>query len=534
MKDTAKSLLFLTALATTTGAFAQSQYITPIEHVIIVIQENRTPDNLFQDQNLITKGADIRKASDAVAWPLATCWDIGHSHKSWTTEYTYQLNGQGFCGTNVAVPSSCQKPACPQDSYAQNTAQDKTIQPYWDIAEAYGFANYFFQTNQGPSFPAHQFLFSGTSAPVAYPITGSSGSFPLYRDFDADNAGFTNSGCIATNTQSALASDIDPTGATGYYYTPPDPVPVLAGYPCYEHPTLSDQLEGAGLSWRYYGYNIDKGIWNTPTAIQHICKGQPGGSCNGTDWNTHVDLYDWDIFNDITVNCSLSSVSWVIPDGNYSDHPGGNNHGGPDWVANIVNAVGQSGCKNGDGSSYWNSTAIFIMWDDWGGFYDHVSPYEHLIDNNNNCSVLGCGYVAGFRVPLLVVSAYTGTNTTGYISGPCQSGVCSNNKPPYWHDFGSVLNFTQYVFSGFSGMTQGGIGPSNWLFDDYWAPDYWNNPKGDCTQQVCPYGLSDFFHFSQKRSFKKITAQTYQGSDFVNLSAFGGMSASEAPDEETP
>lgn len=522
-------LLLLLFLSPT--AFSQNTYVTPIEHVIFVIQENRTPDNLFQDPNLINVGADIQKASDAVSWPLATCWDIGHSHHSWVTEYGYQQSGEGFCGSNISVPGSCQKPTCPQDSYVENTSQDNTIQPYWDIAEAYGFANYFFQTNQGPSFPAHQFMFSGTSAPVQYPNSGNASGFPLYMDFNSDNPAFTDSGCIASATSKAL--DINPAGTTGYYYKPPETVPVATGYPCYEHATLSDQLEGAGLTWRYYGYNIDKGIWNTPTAIQHICKGQPGGSCSGTDWTGHVDLYDWDIFNDITANCSLKNVSWVIPDGNYSDHPGGNNHGGPDWVANIVDSVGLSTCTNPDGSSYWDSTVIFILWDDWGGFFDHITPYEHLIDTSNNCSIFGCGYVSGFRVPLLVVSAYTGTNSAGYISGACQLGVCSNDKPPYWHDFGSLLNFTQYVFSGFTGMSQGGIGPSSWLFDDYWAPDYWNNPNAFCSQQTCPYGVSDFFHFNQKRSFKPIPTEKYQPSDYVNLSAFGGMSGSEPPDEET-
>lgn len=129
---------------------------------------------------------------------------------------------------------------------------------------------------------------------------------------------------------------------------------------------------------------------------------------------------------------------------------------------------------------------------------------------------------------MLVVSAYTGTNTAGYISGPCQNGSCNNDKAPYQHDFGSIVNFTQYVF----GLPQGGIGPPLGPFDDYWAPD--SPTSTTCNPTLCPYGLSDFFNFSQKRSFKKITPQTYQPSSFVNLEAFGGISATEDPDEETP
>jgi hypothetical protein len=147
--------------------------------------------------------------------------------------------------------------------------------------------------------------------------------------------------------------------------------------------------------------------------------------------------------------------------------------------------------------------------------------------------------VAGFRVPLLVVSAYLPKK--GYISGPCvpntdginNNEVCLNNKPPYWHDVGSILNFTEYVM----GLPLGGIsqtGQQNWFYDDYWTPDYYGNPKAKCSQQVCPYGLSDFFDFNQSPNpFTYITPITYQPSDFVNLSAFGGPSNTQDPDLET-
>jgi hypothetical protein len=127
----------------------------------------------------------------------------------------------------------------------------------------------------------------------------------------------------------------------------------------------------------------------------------------------------------------------VVPNGDRSDHPGfqgtENNstqiEGGPAWVADIINALGNSPCKNPDQSSYWNTTAVFVVWDDWGGWWDHVQPYEVLYDDpahNIHCdpaNTFGCGYVSGFRVPFLVVSAYTGTLKngvySGYISGAC-------------------------------------------------------------------------------------------------------------------
>lgn len=141
-------------------------------------------------------------------------------------------------------------------------------------------------------------------------------------------------------------------------------------------------------------------------------------------------------------------------------------------------------------------------------------------------------------MPLLVVSAYSPQK--GYISGPCvpstngvnNGEVCLNDKPPYQHDFGSILNFTEYVM----GLPQGGIsqtGPQ-WFYDDYWAPDYYKSGSKGCTQQLCPYGLSDFFNFTQGPSpFTYVTPITYQASDFVNLSAFGGLANSQDPDLET-
>ena len=115
----------------------------------------------------------------------------------------------------------------------------------------------------------------------------------------------------------------------------------------------------------------------------------------------------------------------MTPDSFNSDHMGDvRNTRGPSWVASIVNAVGNSTCTNTDGSSYWDSTAIFVTWDDWGGWYDHEPPMIEAYPEG--------GYQMGFRVPLIVVSAYT---PTGYIH---------NGK----EDFGSVIRFVEQNFRG--------------------------------------------------------------------------------------
>jgi len=116
------------------------------------------------------------------------------------------------------------------------------------------------------------------------------------------------------------------------------------------------------------------------------------------------------IFTDISKG-TLANVSWVIPDQNESDRPGTPSDTGPSWVASVVNAIGQS--------SYWNSTAIVIVWDDWGGFYDPVKP-PHL-DHQGG---------PGFRVPMIVVSPYAKRHHVSHV--------------PY--EFGSLLKYVESTF----------------------------------------------------------------------------------------
>lgn len=196
-------------------------------------------------------------------------------------------------------------------------------------------------------------------------------------------------------------------------------------YPCFEHPTLTDELDTKGISWRYYTPILNS-IWTGPLAIQHMCGPNvppPNAtSCTSTNWANDVVGYTAKdpapILTDINQQ-QLATVSWVVPAGQNSDHPGStDNTDGPSWVASIVNAIG-----NGP---YWSNTAIFITWDDWGGFYDHVRPPK-VIDNGTSW---GSGYVYGFRVPLIVVSPYAKAR---YIS--------HQN-----HDFGSILHFIENNF----------------------------------------------------------------------------------------
>jgi len=377
-----------------------------IQHIVVIFQENRTPDNLFQDPNLIKAGADIALSgvnSKGAIIPLTPIdlssttsnpdtYDLDHSHSAFTkmcdfdsTSGTCKMDGADLISVFCAGAANCPPPN-PQFKYV-NPAD---VQPYFTMAEQYTFGDRMFQTNQGPSFPAHQFLISGTSAP-------SPGS-NLFVENNPVKPKSDNTGCIAPPTQTVTV--IDPNGIE------------TTQYPCFEHPTLTDLLNAQGISWRYYA-NSAGTIWTAPNAIQHMCGPDatpPNATkCTASDWTNNVVLKYTQVLTDIANN-QLAQVSWVTPNGLQSDHAQSTDGTGPSWVASVVNAIGNS--------PYWSNTAIFITWDDWGGWYDHVPP--KIINS----------YEYGFRVPLIVVSPYA------------KAQHISHNT----HDFGSMLKFTEETF----------------------------------------------------------------------------------------
>ncbi len=505
----AKNLQFLFTLAalTVTFASAQSNNLPKVQHVIVVVQENRSPDNLFGSDAFSNPaqlpGADLAQEGNCLGasvplspFRLDGCFGPDHLHSpSW--EQMYNMGKMdGACKIHI-VNESCTFLQYPNYTYVDDS--EREIQPYFDVASQYGYANYFFQTNQGPSFPAHQFLLGGTSAPVY-----DDGDFHQYWTwFAAENAFQSKQkeyGCVT----STVVLQIAPGGVESKGYN--------NGLPCYDHNTLVDLLDQYNLSWKYYPQGPKAGsaassLWTAPNAILGIC--QPAfGRCTGPDWaaNVATDIPPKPpqrgkmapILTDIE-SCNLPAVSWVIPDGSWSDHPGiGSDFKGPAWVAAIVNAVGNDViCEGGNG--YWSDTVILIVWDDWGGWYDHVLPYRCTRSGvcqgyTNNT---GQQYVYGFRVPFIVVSAYA---KQGYISGALPP-YGPGEEVPFIHDFGSILNFVEYAFGQngrplhFAGSPEtSGISPQ-YAYADVLAPDVYTS--NNCPQFVCPYGLSDFFNFNQ-------------------------------------
>lgn len=381
-----------------------------IQHVVIIFQENRTPDNLFQDPVLVSRGADIQnygidsKGNKIMLAPhtLTTAYDLGHGHASFLHLYD---NGTMHGGDLNSV--ACRQgapPGCPPPYPWFQYVQASDVAPYWQLAESYTFGDRMFQTNQGPSFPAHQFILSGTSAPSA-PGAAMSDLFVAENPINGPQP-FYNAGCIAPPEE--IVSLIDTTGDESQQL-----------YPCFDHPTLTDIFDAAKISWRYYAPSAGI-IWNGPTAIEHMCVpnvAPPNAtSCTGSEYASNVILHSAQVLTDIA-NGQLANVTWVIPTGQSSDHPETNDGSGPSWVASVVNAVGNS--------PFWSSTAIIITWDDWGGWYDHVSPAAPTGPGLIN------SYEYGFRVPLIVVSPYA---KPAYISHQI-------------NDFGSILKFIEGTFA---------------------------------------------------------------------------------------
>jgi hypothetical protein len=514
-------------LLVTIAAHAQDPTKTQgtVQHVIVVVQENRTVDNLFGSGSNppFESGVNIASSGNVEggssvplsAVTLYGCYDLGHTHADFTAMYD-SGNMDGADNESVHPSSGCIPGSNPPYRYADNsstTLPANEVAPYFAIAKEFGFANYMFQTNQGPSFPAHQFIFSGTSAPVY--DDGDSGQY--WEWFAAENpqlngAGIgTPTGCLGEvapylNT----VQQINPGGTESNGWSNPSLFSGTngAGYPCYNHNTIATVLDPAGITWKYYT-NDPRSIWTAPNAIQGICNpSAAGGPCStapGSDWNnvivqSTVNGHPAQILEDIK-NCALPKVAFVTPDGAWSDHAGcatGTNCNtqalGPSWVAAIVNGIGQgmtgSTCNTASNPVYWNNTVILITWDDWGGWYDHVLPpsASGYFGGGTN----GEQYTYGFRVPLLVVSAYS--PKAGYVSGATSTLATECPSTPnrkYCHDFGSILNFIEYAF-GSNGAPLGQIGSIDYPYADYFAMDGANV----CGIQ-CPYSLSDFFKFSQ-------------------------------------
>jgi phospholipase C len=352
--------------------------IHKVEHVVIIMQENRSFDHYFGT----FPGADgipMRDGVPTVCVPnpfLGGCERPFHDAKD--------ENGGGPHGAAAALDdiddgkmdgflrhfagkrADCSNPTNPACSSGGHDVMgyhdEREIPNYWTYARDFVLQDRMFQPNASWSLPQHLYMVSEWSArcPTADPMSCTD----------------------------ALDNPLHPAKTPALMRGEDIP-------PVYQWTDLTFLLHRAHVSWAYYvmnGEQPDCPDGSEECASHHVSATTPDiwnvlpGFTTVREDNELRNVEDLTAFYKAARTGALPAVSWICPSLKYSEHPRGLVSTGQAYVTGLVNAIAQS--------PDWNSTAIFLTWDDWGGFYDHVAPPK----------VDGMGY--GLRVPGIVISPY--------------------------------------------------------------------------------------------------------------------------------
>lgn len=358
-----------------------------LKHVVVIVQENRSFDNLFHGfpgANTVDYGYGHDRTKYVLhPWSMLNPWDINHAHIQFLEDYDGGRN-DGFDREIHGFIPNCtdprNHPACwnfwpsPVTSYAYSYVPRSETGPYWTMATEYALGDRTFQSNNGPSYVSHQYMIAGQSNHVA-----ENPAFPTPSPTPPNPWG-----CDAPHSQ--YTQILKPGSPSKADFTNSTGIETPGPFPCFTYRTVADTLDANHVTWAYYAPGIGTNggeIWSAFDAISTVRF--------SSDWKRNVRSPETTIFNDIIAG-RLPAVSWVVPNMTNSDHAGSQSASGPQWVASVVNAIGQS--------HYWNSTVIVVMWDDWGGWYDHVVPPQY------HDSQTGVYEGLGFRVPVIVISPY--------------------------------------------------------------------------------------------------------------------------------
>lgn len=335
--------VLICSLRATPSSFSNTP--SPIQRIVIIMQENHSFDNLFGafpglDPAYSVLGPDVNCDPYAMSNP-SNCvlpWngdstsatiqnaDLGHS---WTQSHLGYDNGMmdGFV-------SSQYKKHGTSANYAMAYYTGATLPNYWDLASYYSLDANFFSSELSYSYPNHLYLVAAQSG-----------------------------GCQQCRPTNNL-----------------------------QYPTLASELTNAGLTWRYYAGNWKtandcRAISSSGVGYWNVLPDFPAVQLNSATCKNIQNLNN--LYSDINSG-SLPNVAWVTPLNSNSDHPGpvATLPVGQEYIAKIIDGIESN-------SALWSSTAIFLSWDDFGGYSDHVVPNQ----------VDGYGY--GFRAPLIVISPYS-------------------------------------------------------------------------------------------------------------------------------
>jgi len=352
----------------------KSQFVNAalIKHIVVIMQENRSFDEYFGT----FPGAN--------GIPTGECMPLNASNPSLGCVKSYHtLNF-----TNIDLNHDQQSALIDVDGgkmdnfiageEEQNSTmayQDNaTIPNYWTFAKSYVLADEYFSSVEGWSVPNHWYSLAGQAPAISIPT-------------------FLNPGSTSNATKTTYLNQANAI------------------------PTIADTINGTGtVSWKFYNTNFGNIIpggyhaavvggyvydfWNVLAAKK---------STYTVSYSPHFVPHTT-IFADLQNN-SLPQISWVIPPDFLSEHDPASSHVGMIWTTDVIDAIMNS--------SAWNSTAIILTWDDYGGYYDHAPPLN--IDQ----------YGSGIRVPAIIISPYA---KAGFI-----------DHTPYIHE--SLLKLMEWKFN---------------------------------------------------------------------------------------
>lgn len=313
---------------------------TAIRHTVFLINENHTFDNYFgtfpgadgTTTGLLSTGQSISLS------PMPDSYPAGNLCNGWDCSLQ-AMDGGKMDKFDVISGGTW-------SAYTQATPEE--IPNYWAYARRFTLADRYFTSVHGPSLPNHLFALAAQSGGAI------------------DNGGNPGPGTDCDGSSWGTVTVIDQYGNRSQQAR------------CFHFKTLPDALQEAGITWKYYGES--GGFLSLIASIR-----------NTNLWNEGIATPE-QFFADAKSG-HLPSVSWLMPPGEYSEHPPGSMCEGENWTVSVLNAVMQG--------PDWNSTVVFVTWDDFGGFYDHVAPPQ--VDQ----------FGLGPRVPLLIISPYA---KPGYVS----------------------------------------------------------------------------------------------------------------------
>ena len=419
--------------ASATGAASLSD----VKHIVILMQENRSFDHYFGTISGVRGFSDPNVLLNANGTPIFE-------------QYGYQP-GTGPSSSGYLQPFNLlNDPPSENGEDTNDIAHDWVTQhDSWDGGKLDSFITAHLAADGHTNGPVTMGYFTRSELSFYYALADA---FTICDGYFCSVLGPTD-----PNRLMAISASIDPAGGSGG--------PVIT--------TASDRIAMTGtLNWKTYPEalleaGVSWKVYNDPTGILGL--GVLSYFQNYTDIFslTGLELIARGItpsypgsFQDDVENGTLPSVSWVIPTLFDSDHPASGCNGGPRWVTKVVNAVGTS--------QYWKHTAVILMWDDWGGWYDPVPPPQE-----NYTSL-------GMRIPLVLISPYA---KPSYIS-----------ETEY--NYGSILRFIEETFGlGSLGTTDATANSLSDSFDYSQTPNVFKSaplpPAASCADQSTPNGMME-------------------------------------------